>query len=229
MKKKIMLVGFVGLSILLTACGEPDLTPSQKFEMDKLRLTQQHELDMARVQSPVVQQVAPQQEVQQNGQGNWDEHTQTPVSDEYNDVGYGSGSNEPSSSGSSVLGTVAAVGAGALAGYAVSELLDDGHRSYTDSNGRTRYVNGSGKEISNSQYDAYKKKHPTKHKLSQYNQKGKTAVATAKNKTVTTATKAKKGAVTHWQTAKKKVQKATKQKPSYKTKSYSRPTSKKRR
>ncbi|MGL5015293.1 MAG: hypothetical protein ACRC6V_13545 [Bacteroidales bacterium] len=116
------------------------------------------------------------------------EHNTEVPTPSYNQVVSNPDSNVASDSGSSILGTVAAVGAGALAGYAISELLDDGYRSYTGSNGRTYYVDSNNREITRSQYESYKKEHPTKHKVSEYNQKGKTLVKAGQEKTVQAAT-----------------------------------------
>ncbi|MGL6100722.1 MAG: hypothetical protein ACRC0G_14020, partial [Fusobacteriaceae bacterium] len=55
-------------------------------------------------------------------------------------------------------------------------------------NGRTYYVDSSNREITRAQYDSYKKAHPTKHKVSEYNQKGKALVKTGQEKTVQAAT-----------------------------------------
>lgn len=203
MKGTVMLLA---ASLALVGCGgEPELTAAQEFELKKLQMVQNHERDLARISANTQREVGYQPvEAQQYGQGNWDERTQTPATAQYNDVGTSPDMSQSSDSGSSMLGTVAALGAGALAGYAMSELLDDGHRSYRDSSGRTRYVDGSGKEISSAQYDAYKKKHPTKHKISEYNQKGKAVVNTGAEKTAQAATTVKTKTV---ETAKKVDQK----------------------
>ncbi|MGL5567051.1 MAG: hypothetical protein ACRDC4_15105, partial [Plesiomonas sp.] len=99
-------------------------------------------------------------------------HTQVPNSNEHN------------GSDSSILGTVAAVGAGALAGYAVSGLLDNGYRTYSDGSGRTRYLDSNNREISRAQYEDYRAANPTSTKLSDANQKGKELVKTGQQKTM---------------------------------------------
>lgn len=194
--KKLIMVALA--TVTLAGCGDPT-TQAREFELKKLALQQSHELQMARIQA-----TPNQQGVVYEGAGN--EYHPSPSAPQ--PVDYGASDSNPVNNGSesSLLGTVATLGAGALAGYAISELLDDGHRSYTDNQGRTRYVDGSGKEISSQQYNEYKKKHPTKHNLSQYNQKGKAVVNTAKAKTVEAAKKVDQKAV---QPAKKIVQKKT--------------------
>lgn len=178
--KKLIMVALA--TVTLAGCGDPT-TEAREYELKKLALQQSHELQMAQIQS----NVGHVPEVRYEGSRN--EHYSPPPAAE--PVNYGPNDSMPVNNGSesSLLGTVATLGAGALAGYAISELLDDGHRSYTDNQGRTRYVDGSGKEISSQQYNEYKKKHPTKHNLSQYNQKGKAVVNTAKTKTVEAAKK----------------------------------------
>ena len=183
MKKSLIVLA---LSTVMFACGgEPELTNAQQFELKKLQMQQDHERNMANVQARTERELgytAPQQP-QQVSYGDSDYSQPAPSS--YSDGGYDG--VQPAVDGSSDSGigsTLLAVGAGALAGYAVSELLDDGYRSYSDKSGRTVYVDKSGRQIDKRDYDAYKAKHPTKHKLSEYNQKGKQAINTGATKTV---------------------------------------------
>lgn len=180
--KKLIMVALA--TVTLFGCSDP-ADGHREHEIKKLAMQQQHEQEMARIQANVNHVPG----VRYEGTGN--EYHPSPSAPQ--PVDYGTHDSNPVDNGSesSLLGTVATLGAGALAGYAISELLDDGHRSYTDNQGRTRYVDGSGKEISSQQYNEYKKKHPTKHNLSQYNQKGKAVVNTAKTKTVEAASVAK--------------------------------------
>lgn len=161
--KKILLA--MSVALLVTGCGDSQ----EQLELTKMRMQMDHELRMAKVSQGA--QVAPQQ------------HTvySEPVeySHEQPDV-----VRNDSDGGSSVMGTVAAVGLGALAGYAASELLDNGHRSYADSTGRVRYVDKSGREIKKSDYDSYKAANPTKAKISEANQKAKTAINSGATKVV---------------------------------------------
>lgn len=209
--KKTLLAIFAGLA-LMGCGGEPELTAAQQFELKKLEMQQDHQRDLARIQANTERAIGHAPEVRYEGAGN--EYSTVSSAPQPTDYGVGDSGTSSNGSESSILGTVAALGAGALAGYAVSELLDDGHRSYTDDKGRTRYVNGSGKEISAAQYNEYKKKHPTKHSISQYNQKGKAVVNTGKVKTVEAA-----------KTVNKKVVQPTKQAVQKKTSSYKRSSS----
>lgn len=200
MKIKLLAI-FAGIA-LMGCGGEPELTAAQQFELKKLEMQNNHQRDLARIQANTERTIGHAPEVRYEGGGN--EYITPAPAPQPVDYGVNGSSAVNNSSESSLLGTVATLGAGALAGYAISELLDDGHRSYTDNQGRTRYVDGSGKEISSQQYNEYKKKHPTKHNLSQYNQKGKAVVNTAKTKTVETAKKVDQKVV---QPVKKTVQK----------------------
>lgn len=176
--KKILLVAVVGLSALLAGCGDdPEPMTQQQFELKKLQMEQQHELDMAK---------AVNQQTQQPVQ---DTVYSTPSEQVQYQQGYDSApppAEESSGLGSAALGAVA----GLAAGYAMSELLDDGWRSYTNNSGQTVYYDRSGRQVNKGAYDSYKRKNPTRHKISSYNQRGKTFVNTAKSKTVSGYNKA---------------------------------------
>lgn len=180
MKKSLIILA---LSTVLFACGGDPAEEARAHEARMLKLKQDHELNMARVSAPqAVHQASPQQVASYEPQ-----YSQS-AQQHYDDgAAYGGQSAESSSSDSGIGSTLLAVGAGALAGYAVSELLDDGYRSYTDKSGKSVYVDKNGRQINQSDYEAYKKKHPTKHKLSTYNQQGKQAVNTGATKTVNAA------------------------------------------
>ncbi|MGL5014404.1 MAG: hypothetical protein ACRC6V_08980 [Bacteroidales bacterium] len=164
--KKILLA--MSVALLVTGCGDSQ----EQLELTKMRMQMDHELRMAKVSQGA--QVAPQQHPVYSEPVEYS-HEQPDVV------------RNDSDSGSSVMGTVAAVGLGALAGYAASELLDNGHRSYTDSTGRVRYVDKSGREIKKSDYDSYKAANPTKAKISEANQKAKTAINSGATKVVDTS------------------------------------------
>ena len=180
MKAKLLAI-FAGM--VLMGCGEAPHDPAKAardHEARMMKLQQEHELNMARLQQPQVVHQAPAQQVDY---GNTD-YSQ-PTQQAYSNGGYDVVQpTESVSSGSGVGSTLLGIGAGALAGYAISELLDDGYRSYTDNTGRSVYVDKNGRQIDKRDYDAYKAKHPTKHKLSQYNQQGKQAINTGAAKTV---------------------------------------------
>lgn len=152
--KKLLLIGIVGLSSMLVGCSEPEQLSQQQFELKKLQMEQQHELDMAKIANTPVNQ--PQQVAT----------TATPSYQEQEQQGYGyepaPTTEESSGLGSAALGAVA----GLAAGYAMSELLDDGYRSYTNSNGQSVYYDRNGRQIDRNAYDAYKRKNPTRHKIS---------------------------------------------------------------
>lgn len=171
--KKILIVGLIGLSTFLVGCGdEPETMTQQQFELKKLQMEQQHEIDMAKIAN------TPVSEPQQNAS-----YSALPEQEQYQTTqGYepSAPTEESSGIGSAALGAVA----GLAAGYAISEMLDDGWRSYTNSSGQTVYYDRSGRQVNKSAYDSYKRKNPTRHKISSYNQKGKTFVNTAKRKTV---------------------------------------------
>ena len=183
MKKSLIILA---LSTVLFACGgDPELTNAQQFELKKLQMQQDHERNMANVQARTDRELghaSPQQVA------SYEPQYSQPAQQHYDDgAAYGGQPAESSSSDSGIGSTLLAVGAGALAGYAVSELLDDGYRSYTDKSGKSVYVDKNGRQINQSDYEAYKKKHPTKHKLSTYNQQGKQAVNTGATKTINAA------------------------------------------
>lgn len=167
--KKILLA--ISVALLVTGCGD---SPEQ-LELTKMRMQMDHELRMAKVSQGA--QVAQHTEYQPSSYSEPAEYASAPVD----------GVRNGDDGGSSVMGTVAAVGLGALAGYAASELLDNGHRSYTDSTGRVRYVDKSGREIKKSDYDSYKAANPTKAKISEANQKAKTAINSGATKVVDTS------------------------------------------
>lgn len=176
--KKMFLA--VSVALLVTGCGSEDLTP-QQLELTKLRMQQEHELRMARTNNQQNSQVQYEQPASYS-------HEQQGYSEQPHYSSQASGDvRGTDDGGSSILGTVAAVGVGALAGYAASELLDNGHRTYTDSSGRVRYVDKSGREIKKSDYDAYKKANPKSVKLSEANQKAKAAINTGATKVVDTS------------------------------------------
>lgn len=117
------------------------------------------------------------------------------------------------------------VAAGALAGYAANEMLNNGMKTYTDTKGNTVYVDKNGKQVSKEQYNAYKKKHPKTTKLRE-------KVSNAKVKAKELGTKAKAKTKEKYQQAKnskagrktqaayKKAKRKVKQKASkYKSKS----------
>lgn len=203
--KKILLIGVIGLSAFLVGCSpDPEPMTQQLFELKKLEMEQQHELEMAKAT------------IQQTNQGTT--YSAPPEQVQYQQ-GYDSSppppQEESSGIGSAALGAVA----GLAAGYAMSELLDDGWRSYTNNSGQTVYYDRSGRQVDKGSYDTYKNKNPTRHKLSSYNQKGKSLVNTAKDKTVTgykySATKVNQGTSNF-------KQKATKMKSSFFSRSSSR-------
>lgn len=171
--KKILIVGLIGLSTFLVGCGdEPEPMTQQQFELKKLQMEQQHEIDMAKIANTTVGE--PQQNATYSVPS---EQVQSQMQQGYE---YAPPAEESSGVGSAALGAVA----GLAAGYAISELLDDGWRSYTNNSGQTVYYDRSGRQVNKSAYDSYKSKNPTRHKISSYNQKGKTFVNTAKKKTV---------------------------------------------
>lgn len=184
--KKLLILWMAGL---LVACGEPALTPGQQFELTKLQMIHNHERDLARIQANTQREIGyvePQQGTTYEPQ-----YAQPAESYNVDGAAYGNQSYESGSSDSGIGGTLMAVAGGALAGYAVSELLDDGFRTYTDKSGKSVYVDKNGRQIDKRDYDAYKEKHPTKHKLSTYNQAGKQAVNTGATKTVNAASTVK--------------------------------------
>lgn len=217
MKKSLVILA---LSTVLFACGGDPAEDARNHEARMLKLQQDHELNMSRIQAnndsvhQATQQVAPYepQYSQPTGQHNVD------------GASYGNQSVESSSSDSGIGSTLLAVGAGALAGYAVSELLDDGYRSYTDKSGKSVYVDKSGKQIDKRDYEAYKAKHPTKHKLSTVNQQGKQAINTGATKTVNAANTVK----TKTAEVAKKVDQKVVQPVKKKTSSYKSSSSKRR-
>lgn len=186
--KKILVVAFAGM--ILVGCGDP-AAEARNHQLRMQESQQKHELEMARIQAgvgtaaPIQQYSAPQQQAVHH------EPVQSVEQPYQGGAAYGGEPSESSGSDSGIGSTILAVGAGALAGYAISELLDDGYRSYSDKSGRTVYVDKNGRQIDKRDYDAYKAKHPTKHALSTYNQQGKQAVNTAKTKTVEAASVAK--------------------------------------
>lgn len=222
MKKLVVL----SLALSLVACGGDPAEDARAHEARMLKLKQEHELNMARINATQqVQQIAPQQQVTYG-----DSDYSQPAPAAYGNGGYdGVQPAESGSSDSGIGSTILAVGAGALAGYAISELLDDGYRSYSDKSGRTVYVDKNGRQIDKRDYDAYKAKHPTKHKLSEYNQKGKQAINTGAAKTVEAGQAVKTKTVEAAKKVDQKVVQPTKKAVQKKTSSYKSSSSSKRR
>lgn len=222
MKKSLVILALS--TVLLGGCGGDPAEDARAHEARMLKLKQDHELNMSRIQAnnDRVHQ-APQQVASYEPQ-----YQQSAESYNVDGAAYGGQPADNGSSDSGIGSTILAVGAGALAGYAISELLDDGYRSYTDKSGKSVYVDKNGRQIDKRDYDAYKTKHPTKHKLSSYNQQGKQAVNAGATKTVNAANTVKTKTV---ETAKKvdqKVVQPAKKAVQKKTSSY-KPSSSKRR
>lgn len=206
--KKILIATMI--ASMLAGCGDdiPKTEQQVQFEQQKemLRMQQQHEREMAKIQAGVYNEptiVNPPQIVYQ--EPSYD--TSAPINDAVysgpNEQRYSQAdyvpqpdyreplqySNQPvhagsdDSSGSSVLGTVGTLAAGAALGYVAGELLDSGHRSYTDSSGNRVYVDKSGKQISQADYERYRRENPVKSKISDANLKSKQAVNSAATKT----------------------------------------------
>lgn len=201
MKKNLIVTAMVAASLLLSGCDDAPKTKEQvahEQKMEEMRLKMQHEERMARIQAgegsgtmttpvqPIIvntpdHSYQPEQPYyEQPDQYNTNYGQSQPVSttapaSQYDRPQYDSGvvPDNQSDSGSSVMSTVGAVAAGALVGYAASELLDNGMRSYTSSDGRTVYVGKDGKEISKSAYEDYRRKNPLKSKVSDANLKSK--------------------------------------------------------
>lgn len=175
-KKAIISIAVVGL---LSGCEDagPSLNQQQAFDLKKLEMEQKHELEMKKIETIGVS----------THESSWETYNQVPQAVPANVPAAIPNSPEPVDNGSSLLGTVAAVGAGALAGYAVSGLLDNGYRSYSDNSGNTRYIDSGGKEISRTQFESYRRDNPTQSKISDANQKAQAAVKTGQQKTVQAA------------------------------------------
>ncbi|MGL4518213.1 MAG: hypothetical protein ACRCUJ_00555 [Phocaeicola sp.] len=192
MKKKLLTVFVSGVVIMVaTGCDSaPSLNQQQEFELKKLKMAQDHELKMKQQEAVAMGRAVGVT----SHEGSWETYNQPvvpnpPEQPVHTTAAANQGvqvpdSTQPVDSGSSILGTVAAVGAGALAGYAVSGLLDNGHRSYSDNAGNTRYVDNNGREISRTEFENHRAKSPIQTKASDLNQKGQAAVKTGQQKTV---------------------------------------------
>lgn len=228
MKMKLLAI-FAGM-VLMGCGGEPELTAAQQFELKKLEMQQNHQRDLARIQANTDRELgAPQQYAAPQQQAAYHEPVQSVEQPYQGGSAYGSEPSESSSSDSGIGSTILAVGAGALAGYAISELLDDGYRSYSDKSGRTVYVDKNGRQIDKRDYDAYKAKHPTKHALSSYNQKGKQAINTGAAKTVEAGKAVQTKTVEAAKKVDQKVVQPTKKAVAKKTSSFKSSSSSKRR
>lgn len=219
MKMKLLAI-FAGM-VLMGCGGEPELTAAQQFELKKLEMQQNHQRDLARIQANTDRELgAPQQYAAPQQQAAYHEPVQSAQQSYEGSAAYGGEPVSDVSSDSGIGGTLLAVGGGMLAGYAISELLDDGYRSYSDKSGRTVYVDKNGRQIDKRDYDAYKAKHPTKHALSSYNQKGKQAINTGATKTVEAGKAVKTKTVEAAKKVDQKVVQPTKQAVKSKTSSY---------
>ena len=183
MKKTLIAVTIA--SMVLVGCGD-NKTPEQiKFEQETklLSMKQAHEREMARIENEgkkqngnpyseqqqtqyddsyvgeqqVQREIPIQRQVQVREEQPYDNYSrnQQPVAEQQqtNDSG--------SSDGGLGWGSVAlGVGAGAIAAYAATELLNNGMKSYKDDRGNTHYTDKDGKPVTKAAYEDHKKKNP---------------------------------------------------------------------
>lgn len=188
MKKTTAYLLMLSLGATLVGCGdETELTQAQKFELMKMEKQHEHEEAMGRINRQDANQQNYSQSLSGDGGVESSVGNESPetYSDEYQDRQSGNGSNSDSGSGSFLGGVLA----GAAAGYITSELLDDGYRSYTDSSGKSVYVDASGNKISDSQYKEHKKSHPVKSKVRETKDSLKKKAKSGYSKTKTAAKK----------------------------------------
>lgn len=183
--KKNIIIGSI-LAITLVACNDTDeLTQAQKFELLKMEKQHEHEETMGRINRQDQQQhvysstVSPSD---RSDSGSFEAVENTDYSGE--SVGQHSDVRTSDSSGGSFL---AGALAGAAAGYITSELLDDGWRSYTDSSGKTVYMDSKGVRKSSSEYSKHKASHPVKSVGRETKESLKKKASSAYSKTKSTA------------------------------------------
>jgi len=195
-------------TMLLSGCGEAPSQEEAAFKQQKemLLIQQAHQREMARIEAQKIEaanqvshtyveneyesDISPEYDrIAEYGQPSHYQETDVEYStDSYSDyqqpvpdnVGtYSANNASVESSGFSGGDMALAVAGAAVAGYAVNELLDSGHRSGVGSDGVTRYYDGKGTEITKSQYNDYKAKHPVKSKARELTNKGRDKAAQA--------------------------------------------------
>lgn len=203
--KKLMLL--LATAVALAGCGE-------KSELE-LRL--EHERAMAQIEVQKIKaanQVSDTYNVEYEYEINDGGYSEPTVYDQVSQTSQrvstipSQASTAPVEQGYSGGDVLLGAAAGALAGYAASEMLNNGMKTYTDTKGNTVYVDKNGKQVSKEQYDAYKKANPKTTKLRE-------KVSDAKVKAKELGTKAKAKTKEKYQQAKnsktgRKVQAAAK-------------------
>lgn len=158
---KKLIIALVTASFLV-GCGD------DKFDQEKEMLAMKlaHEREMARIEVSKTQ-AANQPENVYNIEHEYEmPESNSNYSDSTSSVSQGTMPSAPSTpsaststeSGYSGTDMILAAGAGALAGYAVSEMLDNGMKSYKDESGKTHYVDSkTGKPVTKEAYENAKK------------------------------------------------------------------------
>ncbi|EHM6953352.1 hypothetical protein KGV31_002151 [Vibrio parahaemolyticus] len=183
----------ITLTTLLAGCGEPSEYEQQK---ELMLLKQNHELLMEREKA---KQIAAEKQVsntyiENEYETEYNGGYNNAIPNEIQDTAYSSSSDHSASnvssneSGFSGGEMLLAAGAGALAGYAASEMLSNGMQQVTDSNGNVRYIDTkTKKEVSKEQYETAKKTS----KVTTLKEKSKELANKAKDKTKAVVEKAK--------------------------------------
>jgi hypothetical protein len=201
-----LLIAVLG-SLVLVGCGEKS----------ELELKLEHERAMAQIEVQKIKaanqvsdtyNVEYEYEIDDRGYSEPIVYDETPRSSMDVSTLHSQAPSVPVEQGYSGGEMLAGVAAGALAGYAANEMLNNGMKTYTDNKGNTVYVDKNGKQISKEQYNAYKKKNPKATKLRE-------KVSNAKDKAKVLGTKAKDKVKAGYQKAKdsktgRKVQAAAK-------------------
>lgn len=174
--KKYLLIGLMSLGLI--GCGD-EPTPEQvkhKQAMEVLRAQQAHEREMARIKAQQIQAANPishtyvenEYETIQDSSGGSNSYAEPEYDYSYeaSEPTYSSSAYSVKSapttqtsmeSGYSGTDMLLAAGGAMAAGYAVSQLLDNGMRSYQDDKGVTHYADKNGKPVSKATYEEAKK------------------------------------------------------------------------
>lgn len=203
LNKWYTVIGFS--AILLTGCGEDAATVEHNRQMEILKQEQEFQLKMKALEhGHSVPSVTQSASTGDQHEGSYADSSQTEYQGGGSSPSYDGSGDSGYSGGDMVLGALT----GALAGYAMSEMLDNGYRTATNSSGRTIYIDGAGKEVSQSDYNKAKKTYGVKQKAKDFGKKAvdktKQVASTVKEKAAPVVAKAKDKAKAGYEAAKTK-------------------------
>lgn len=175
MKKSV--IAILLTTVILSGCSD---TPEEiKFEQEKelLRMKMQHEQSMASIEARKVAAANPVSHTYVENEYETEYHHQAPqvVQQEvYSATGGDTRSipEQQATSSDSGLG-IGSLALAAATGYAINEVLSNGHRTATTSDGRTIYLDSKGNEVSKNAYDTQRKSSPVLTKARDLNTKSK--------------------------------------------------------